>query len=97
MLEQFVWFGRQVDLNALRDYQQGALVNNGPADREFNWNYSFHNNPFWLANDNPEADNRDRFVGNVSATYNLAEGIDASLRTGSDIYRFDIDQRFRAW
>jgi TonB-linked SusC/RagA family outer membrane protein len=94
VLEQFVWFGRQVDLNALRDYQQGALINNGPDGREYNWNYSFHNNPYWLQYENPITDVRDRFIGNVSATYKLAEGLDASLRTGSDIYRFNIDQRF---
>src|SRR6266581_6834703 len=40
ILETFVWFGRQVDMNALRNYQQGALVNNGPSTREFNWNYN---------------------------------------------------------
>ena len=95
VLEQFVWFGRQVDLEALRNtYNASAALNNGPASREFNWNYSFHNNPFWLQYDNPEADTRDRFIGNVAATYRLAEGVDASLRTGSDIYRFLIDQRF---
>jgi TonB-linked SusC/RagA family outer membrane protein len=95
VLEQFVWFGRQVDLNALRNtYNQSAALNNGPASREFNWNYSFHNNPFWLQYDNPESDTRDRFIGNVSATYKLFEGIDANLRTGSDIFRYNIDQRF---
>jgi outer membrane receptor protein involved in Fe transport len=95
VLEQFVWFGRQVDLNALRNtYNESAALNNGPASREFNWNYSFHNNPYWLQYDNPEADGRDRFIGNVAATYKLADGINASLRTGSDIYRLNIDQRF---
>jgi len=94
-LEQFVWFGRQVDLNALRNtYNLSGAVNNGPASREFNWNYSFHNNPFWLQYDNPEVDGRDRFIGNVATTYKVAEGINATLRTGSDIYRYNIDQRF---
>lgn len=94
-LEQFVWFGRQVDLNALRNtYNLSATLNNGPASREFNWNYSFHNNPFWLQYDNPEVDGRDRFIGNVATTYKVAEGINATLRTGSDIYRYNIDQRF---
>jgi len=94
ILEGFIWFGRQVDLEALRNYQQTSAVNNGPAGREYNWNYSYHNNPFWLQYQNPITDVRDRFMGNVSATYNLAEGIDANIRTGSDIYRFNIDQRF---
>ena len=95
VLEQFVWFGRQVDLSALKNtYNESAALNNGPASREFNWNYSYHNNPYWLQYDNPEADGRDRFIGNVAATYKLADGINASLRTGSDIYRLNIDQRF---
>ncbi|HEY8831413.1 MAG TPA: SusC/RagA family TonB-linked outer membrane protein [Gemmatimonadaceae bacterium] len=95
ILEGFVWFGRQVDLAALRNsYNESATLNNGPANREFNWNYSFHNNPFWLQYDNPEADIRDRFIGNVSTTYKIAEGVNASLRTGSDIYRYNIDQQF---
>jgi TonB-linked SusC/RagA family outer membrane protein len=95
VLEQFVWFGRQVDLEALRNtYNTSGATNNGPANREFNWNYSFHNNPFWLQYDNPEVDARDRFIGNVSTTYKLTEGIDASLRTGSDIYRYNINQEF---
>ena len=94
VLEQFVWFGRQVDLNALRNWQQGGAVNNGPADREYNWNYSYHNNPFWLQYDNPLQDTRDRVIGSIAATYNLAEGVDAVVRTGSDIYRFNIDQHF---
>ena len=94
-LEGFLWFGRQVDMTALKNgYNENATLNNGPPDREFNWNYNYHNNPFWLANDNPEADNRDRFIGNVSATYKLAEGLDANLRTGSDIYRYVINQDF---
>lgn len=94
VLEQFVWFGRQVDLAALRNYRQGGAVNNGPADREYNWNYSYHNNPFWLQYENAELDVRDRLIGNLSATYNIAEGIDASVRTGSDMFRYKIDMRF---
>jgi TonB-linked SusC/RagA family outer membrane protein len=95
VLEQFVWFGRQVDMNALRAYKShSATDNNGPANREFNWNYNYHNNPFWLQYDNALNDTRDRFVGNVSATYNLFEGVNALVRTGSDIYGYNIDQHW---
>ncbi|HEY1951969.1 MAG TPA: SusC/RagA family TonB-linked outer membrane protein [Gemmatimonadaceae bacterium] len=95
VLEQFVWFGRQVDLSALKNtYNTSATTNNGPSNREYNWNYSFHNNPYWLQYDNPEQDSRDRFIGNVSATYKLLDGVDASLRTGSDIYRYPVIQEF---
>jgi TonB-linked SusC/RagA family outer membrane protein len=95
VLEQFVWFGRQVDMEALRAYKShSALENNGPSNREYNWNYNYHNNPFWLQFDNPIRDTRDRFVGNVSASYKIFEGVDAKLSTGSDIYQFGIDQRY---
>jgi len=94
ILETFVWFGRQVDMNALRNYQQGATVNNGPSNREFNWNYNFHNNPFWRMYENPVSDNRDRFIGTVSANYKLFDGGNLIARTGSDVYRLGIDEHF---
>ena len=95
--EQFIWFGRQVDLAALKAgyfSKRTGADNNGPADREYNWNYSYHNNPYWLQYSNPLQDARDRFVGSLSATYNLAEGLSASVHTGSDIYRYNIDMQF---
>jgi TonB-linked SusC/RagA family outer membrane protein len=95
ILEQFVWFGRQVDMEALRAYaSHKSSENGGPSNREYNWNYNYHNNPFWLQFDNPLSDTRDRFVGNVSASYKIFEGVNARLRTGSDIYRYNIDQRW---
>jgi len=94
ILETFVWFGRQVDMNALRNYAQGGATNNGPATREFNWNYNFHNNPFWRQFENPVGDIRDRFIGTVSANYKLFDGGSLIARTGSDIYRLGIDERF---
>ena len=90
----FNWFGRQVDIEALRNYGQGGLVNGGPATREFNWNYSYHNNPFWQQEENPQLDDRDRLIGSVSMNYQFAEGFNALLRTGSDIYRFGVQQMY---
>jgi TonB-linked outer membrane protein, SusC/RagA family len=94
IMEQFVWFGRQVDMNALKNYSLGGATNGGPAGREFNWNYNYHNNPFWLQYQNPVQDVRDRFVGSVDARFKIAEGINATVSSGSDIYRLNIDQRW---
>jgi len=95
IMEQFVWFGRQVDMEALRAYAgKNGSANNGPASREFNWNYNYHNNPFWLQQDNPVQDARDRFIGRVALNYKLSDGINAQVSSGSDIYRFGIDQRW---
>ena len=90
----FVWFGRQVDMNALRNYQIGAATNNGPSNREFNWNYNFHNNPIWMQYENPLQDVRDRMIGTVGATYRLTDWLSAVARTGSDVYRYNVDHRF---
>lgn len=95
ILETFVWFGRQVDINALRNgWQNSATLNGGSADREFNWNYNYHNNPFWVQYANPEVDTRDRILGTMSVSYKLMPWLNTTLRTGSDIYRWNVDQRF---
>jgi TonB-linked SusC/RagA family outer membrane protein len=96
-LETFFWFGRQVDVNALKNYKQdglGARVNNGPTNREFNWNYNYHNNPWWVQFENPVEDTRDRFIGSASVSYQLLDWLRGSLRSGLDFYRFNIDQKW---
>ncbi len=90
ILEQFVWFGRQVDMNALRQQQYDA---NGDL---FNWNSNYHNNPFWLQDANPETDNRDRTIINGSLSYRPTSWLNATLRSGTDFYRYVINQQFAA-
>jgi hypothetical protein len=94
-----VWFGRQVDMNALRDYavhpQQANWGTTGNScNGQFNWNCNFHNNPYWIQYQNPEADNRDRVIGTVSATWKVTDWLNATAKTGTDYYRFDIDQNY---
>jgi TonB-linked SusC/RagA family outer membrane protein len=87
ILEQFIWFGRQVDMNALRNY----TTDNGQL---FNWNYNYHNNPFYLQYANPELDQRDHIIAGGSATYKVADWLNASLRSGTDFYRYNINQNY---
>ncbi|HEY4954084.1 MAG TPA: SusC/RagA family TonB-linked outer membrane protein [Gemmatimonadaceae bacterium] len=87
ILEQFIWFGRQVDMNALRNY----YTDNGQL---FNWNYNYHNNPFYLQYANPELDQRDHIIAGGSATYKVADWLNASLRSGTDFYRYNINQNY---
>jgi TonB-linked SusC/RagA family outer membrane protein len=95
ILESFVWFGRQVDMSALKaGWQNSATLNNGPDGREFNWNYNYHNNPYFLMYGNPESDIRDRVIGNISATYKLTDWLNLTGRTGSDWYRLNINQNW---
>ncbi len=90
----YVWFGRQVDTDALRNYQLGGPSNGGPSNREYNWNYNYHNNPFWLQYENPVKDTRDRFMGSAAVTYRATDWLNATVRMGTDIYRFNIDQNW---
>jgi TonB-linked SusC/RagA family outer membrane protein len=87
ILEQFIWFGRQVDMNALRNY----YTDNGQL---FNWNYNYHNNPFYLQYANPELDQRDHIIAGGSATYKVANWLNASLRSGTDFYRYNINENY---
>lgn len=94
-LENYIWLGRQVDFHALADYAgKSGATNGGPATREFNWNYNYHNNPFWLQEQNPVVDRRDQVIGSVAAHYRIIDGVNATLRTGSDIYRLGVEEDF---
>jgi TonB-linked SusC/RagA family outer membrane protein len=84
---QFIWFGRQVDTELLK---QRRTEDGGMA----NWNYSYHTNPYWLALENRNWDNRDRIIGNVSGSYQLADWLSASVRSGTDWYE---DNRKRTY
>jgi len=97
ILEQFFWYGRQVDTNALRNYQgKTGAVSGGSqyANREFNWNYNYHNNPFWIQGENQIEDTRDRLLVSGTASYRLADGVEALLRSGSDLYTLRVEQRY---
>jgi TonB-linked SusC/RagA family outer membrane protein len=86
-MEQFIWLGRQVDMDALRNYHD--------ADGNlFNWNHNFHNNPFWLQYENPENDNRERIITSASGTYKVNDWLSATLRAGLDSYNWRIERKF---
>jgi outer membrane receptor protein involved in Fe transport len=91
----YVWFGRQVDMNALKNgWDKSATLNGGPANREFNWNYSYHNNPYFMQYADQESDQRDRVIANGSATYKVMPWLTATLRSGTDTYRSNINSNF---
>lgn len=76
---QFTWFGRQVDVNQLRDYLD--------ADgNTFNWNNSYYSNPFWVAYENTVSQRRNRFTGSVNLNYTIIDGLSLNLRSGNDYY-----------
>ncbi|HEV2832301.1 MAG TPA: TonB-dependent receptor, partial [Hanamia sp.] len=76
---QFTWFGRQVDINRLKNY----LDENG---KTFNWNNSYYSNPYFVAYENTVGQRRDRIIGSAELTYKITDALTANLRTGNDYY-----------
>ena len=73
-MQSFIWFGRQVDIEPLRNFEcTGNEATVCLADGgQYNWNYNYHNNPFWEQLVNTNEDQRDRILGHVQATYQPA-------------------------
>jgi TonB-linked SusC/RagA family outer membrane protein len=79
-MEQFVWFGRTVDVGLLQQRRD-------ESGEQFNWNHNYHNNPYWLALENQNDDQRDRVIGNVQANYQFTPWLSGMVRSGTDWYR----------
>jgi TonB-linked SusC/RagA family outer membrane protein len=79
-MQQFVWFGRQVDMSRLRNYKdaEGNMTN---------WNYNYHDNPYWQAFENANWDTRDRIVGSGLLRYKATDWLTGQVRAGTDFYR----------
>lgn len=76
---QFTWFGRQVDINKLKNYKDA----NGNT---FNWNNSYYSNPYWLAYENTVGQHKNHLIGSVELNYKIIDGLTANFRTGTDYY-----------
>lgn len=77
-----VWFGRQVDMAALKaNYNKFDQFGN-----RYNWNTNYHSNPYFLQYDNPQSDTRNQYIGSVSATYQFTDWLSATARAGGNIF-----------
>ncbi|WP_167619777.1 SusC/RagA family TonB-linked outer membrane protein [Maribellus sediminis] len=77
------WFGRQVDTQWLKDHWQEIDPVSG---RNYNWNHSYHDNPYWTLNKNTNSLNRERFMGNVNISYDINEWMQLKAMVGTDAY-----------
>ncbi len=78
----FIWYGRQLNTDSLRDYWAA-----GQEDlQQFNYNYNYHDNPFFNVFENTNSQDKDRVYGNVSMNYKINENWNVLLRTGRDFY-----------
>ncbi len=82
-LSQMIWFGRQVDVRDLAANWDSIRAENGMP---YNWNYSYHTNPYYLQLANGNTQNRNRLIGNVSVDYDVTSWLTLSGLTGMDWY-----------
>jgi len=78
----WAWFGRQIDMNSLRDYWQPGLE----GRQQFNYNYNWHDNPFFTMNENTNGFNKDRIFGNARADISITKNLALMVRTGIDYF-----------
>lgn len=76
----FIWFGRQVDMDKLKNYHKPGSI------YQYNWNDNYWTNPYYLLNESTRANERDRLYGNLSATYKFTDWLSLTARTGTDFY-----------
>jgi TonB-linked SusC/RagA family outer membrane protein len=75
---QFTWFGRQVDMNKLRQfYREGNPTN---------WNNLYYSNRYFIAYENTVSQQRDRLIGNINLKYQITKDLTAFFREGNDHY-----------
>jgi len=85
----FGWFGRQVNMQELKDNYNEIDPTTG---LHYNWNPVYHNNPYWTLYSNPNKDRRDRVIATAKFNYKIYDWLTATVRAGSD---FSTESRFQ--
>ncbi len=86
------WFPRSVNINALRDYWQTGRE----GLNQYNFNYNYHDNPYFNLYENTNGQEGDRLFGNFVATYRFNEWLNLMARVGTD-YSDEFRTRRRAY
>ena len=86
------WIGRQIDLGSMRNYWQAGRV----GLNQFNFNYNYHDNPYFNLYENTNGQEMDRLYGNIAATYQFNNWLSLMARVGTD-YSDEFRDRRRAF
>jgi TonB-linked SusC/RagA family outer membrane protein len=88
----WIWYGRQINTSSLRDYWMPGME----GVQQFNYNYNYHDNPYFNVYENTNGQSKDRIYGNVSISYQFTPKLSLMLRTGLDTYN-ELRDRKRAF
>ncbi len=72
VMQQFIWSGRQNNIPDLEQYTN-------PDGSKRNWNYNYHNNPYFTLYENTNKMNRDRLYGNTKVSYKFTDYLSARI------------------
>lgn len=86
------WFSPSQNIESLRDYWQAGRV----GLNQFNFNYNYHDNPFFNVYENTNGQAINRVFGNISATYQFTDWLNLTVRSGTD-YSNEFRDRRRAY
>lgn len=78
----FNWTGRQTNIASLKNYWQAGQE----GIQHYDFNYLWLTNPYLTLFENTNSFNKNRFLGNASATYEFTDHLKLSVRTGLDNY-----------
>ncbi|SOE20555.1 TonB-linked outer membrane protein, SusC/RagA family [Spirosomataceae bacterium TFI 002] len=82
VLYGFNWTGRQTNIASLKNYWQAGQE----GIQHYDFNYLWLTNPYLTLYENTNSFNKNRFLGNVSATYEFTDHLKLSVRSGLDNY-----------
>lgn len=95
------WFQRNVDMKRMKNYKyaDGTFLNwnlnRPPAGSNDITNFKplYWNNPYFEVYENPIADSRDRFFGDVGLTLQIIQGLKVSGFVRGDMYTQNIEEK----
>lgn len=85
----WIWEGRQVRTDKMRDYWVKGLEGIQP----FTYNYNFNDNPYYTVFENLNGLKRNRWVGNIALNYQITPELSLMLRSGLDQSNERLDTR----
>ncbi len=83
------WHHRHDDWGLLkdwRDYMDVHITREGDSYPYANWQHSFASNPFYVQDVLTNSNEKDRFLGNISLTYDFSDNLSLMLRSGTDLW-----------
>ncbi len=75
------WFPRDVSTESLKDYWQAGRE----GLNQFNFNYNYHDNPYFNVYENTNGQALDRVYGNITLNYDILPSLKLMLRSGTDV------------